>query len=224
MLLVGGVAMTACSGSDETAAPAATPAATSATAAPAAPAPLPAGFTTVKGTAYQFGLPTALNFVPEAPLTTADGGVERRWRHAIAPNGPFCVVVAVEQANFTGDFPQSVVALFDAKTQPDQTTIVNKVMSPAPAGAVGGVDQESTFTGTLSDGSTFPSHLYQRKYLTPGRSLVALTVGGPEDQAATCRLPEIITSFSATGQEFTGSSSSGSDAVVPSDGSTGGAS
>jgi hypothetical protein len=80
----------------------------------------------------------------------------------------------------------------------------NQVMTPAPAGALGGVDQESTFTGTLDDGTTFPSHLYQRKFLTPGASLVALTVAGPQDQVETCRLAEIVKTFSATGTEFTG--------------------
>ena len=199
------MAAVGCGGSDpEPAGTTSASASPSATAAPASPAPLPAGFRPVSGTAYTFGLPATVPFLADQPIVTDDGGLETRWRYAVKPNGPFCVVVATEQARFSGQFPQSALALFASNSQPDQKTVRNAEMKPAPAGAVSGVDQESTFTGTLDDGTTFPSHLYQRKFLTPGGSLIALTVGGPEDQASACRLKDIVASFSATGHEFTG--------------------
>jgi hypothetical protein len=211
--LIGVIAMVAagCSGGDDTppaaspttsaSAPAANP---TPSAAPASPAPLPAGFTRVSGTAFQFGLPAALKFVADGRTVTENGALERRWRYAVTPSGPFCVVVSVEQPRFTGQFPESVLQLFDAKTQPGQHTLRNATMQPAPPGTIGGVDQESTFTGTTDDGATFPSHLYQRKFLTPGQSLIALTVAGPQAQVGLCRYQEIIGTFSASGREFPG--------------------
>ena len=163
--------------------------------APVAPATIPAGFTVTTGAGYQFGLPTAVNFVADSTQST-DNGLVKRWRYAVTPKGPFCVVVTTEQANFDGQFPESVVQLFAANTQPDQQTVRNEVMRPNPPGTIGGVDQESTFTGKLDDGTTFRSHLYQRKYLTPKRSLIALTVGGPEANSAQCQYAAIIKTFS----------------------------
>lgn len=224
-LLAGGLALTVsgCSGSSGGGSGASgTPTAAPTSAAPANPEALPAGFRTLKGESYQFGLPATVPFLKDSSVVTADGGLETRWRYAIEPNGPFCVVVAVEQAEFDGEFPASVVALFASNSQPDQKTLRNQEMSPAPAGTVGGVDQESTFTGKLDDGTTFPSHLYQRKYLTPGGSLIALTVAGPQAQAEQCRLPEIIKSFSASGKEFTGATPAPTQ-PGPSASSTGGA-
>jgi hypothetical protein len=200
------------SGSGSTAPDAAGPTST-ASAAPAAPAPIPPGFTAVTGATYRFGLPAAVSFAVDSERVTDEGGLVKRWRYAVTPSGPFCVVVATEQANFTGQFPESVVQLFAANTQPEQQTLRNEVMRPNPPGTIGGVDQESTFTGTSDDGSTFPSHLYQRKFLTPGRSLIALTVGGPEANSAECQYSAIIRSFSVTGREVVpatpGPSSSG---------------
>jgi hypothetical protein len=168
-----------------------------------APAAMPAGFKTVGGTAYRFGLPTSPAFVLDDQRVTDNGSLVKRWRYAVTPNGPFCLAEAVEQADFTGQFPESVVALFAANTQPDQHTLRNEVMKPNPPGTIGGVDQESTFTGRLDDGTSFPSHFYQRKYLTSGHSLIALAVAGPEAKSAQCQLATILSTFSATGQEFT---------------------
>jgi hypothetical protein len=226
--LAGGIAMasSACSGrSDDGDAGPTTPPATvpgAPSVEPASPAPIPAGFRTVIGTSYQFGLPTELDFASGDPVVTSDGGIETQWTHAVAPSGPYCVVIATEQARFEGAFPESAIARFDAKTQPGQKTLRNAVMKPAPPGAVSGVDQESTFTATQNDGTALPSHLYQRTFLTPNRSLAALTAAGPQESADTCRLKDIVATFSATGREFSGATSARSPAATPSAGSTGG--
>ena len=204
VLGLGVLSVTSCSadsgGSEEKASdPARTP---SAPAASAAPATIPPGFETVTGATYRFGLPTGVNFVADSERVTDAGGLVKRWRYAVHPNGPYCVVVATEQANFDGQFPESVIQLFAANTQPEQHTLRNEVLRPNPPGTIGGVDQESTFLGKLDDGSTFPSHLYQRKYLTPGHSLIALTVGGPEANSAECQYAKIIGTFAANGREF----------------------
>jgi hypothetical protein len=166
-------------------------------------AAVPAGFTAISGTALRFALPTDVAFVQDEDRVTDDGQVVKRWRFAVTPTGPFCLALTVEQADFTGDYPGSVVALFAANTQPDQKTLRNEVMQPNPPKTIGGVDQESTFTSTLDDGTTVASHFYQRKYLTPGHSLITLGVAGPETELAACHLPEIIGTFAATGHEFT---------------------
>jgi hypothetical protein len=77
-------------------------------------------------------------------------------------------------------------------------------MQPNPAGTIGGVDQEATLSATLDDGKKVPAQLFQRKYLTPGRSLIAISVAGPTANSAQCQYSAIIQSFSATGQEFNG--------------------
>ena len=202
-ILLGAIFLTACSGGSDDGPGQSQPTPAGSSAAATATA-LPAGFTPVGGTAYRFGLPSDVRFVLDQQRVTDDGSVVKRWRYAITPKGPFCLAEAAEQANFDGQFPQSVVELFAANTQPDQHTLRNEVMPVNPAGTIGGVNQESTFTGRLDDGSTFASHFYQRKYLTSGHSLIALAVGGPEDQRERCRMAEIIGSFAATGQEFTG--------------------
>ena len=51
-------------------------------------------------------------FTADPAVTTDGGGTERRWRYALTPSGPFCVVVATEQPRFTGRFPESALALF----------------------------------------------------------------------------------------------------------------
>ncbi len=204
MLLIGlGVlSLTACSG-DSSGDVSDPPNATSSAAAAATEAAVPAGFKAISGTAYRFALPTDVAFVLDEERVTDDGQVVKRWRYAVTPTGPFCLAQTVEQADFTGAFPESVVALFAAGSQPDQKILRNEAMQPNPAGTRGGVDQESTFTGTLDDGTSFSNHLYQRKFLTPGNSLITLVVAGPETNSAQCHLPEIIGTFAATGQEFT---------------------
>jgi len=223
-LLVTTSACSGASGNEASGVKDATPtnSASSSTSITGAAVTMPAGFATASGTAYQFGLPSNLKFVANDGTVTDDGGLMRRWRYAITPSGPFCIIVGVEQAQFTGQFPASVLALFDAKTQPDQKTLRNAVMTPVPAGTIGGVDQESTFTGSLDDGTTFPAHLYQRKYLTTDRSLIALTVAGPESHRAECQLSMIINTFSATGRQFTGATPKPSSTTsgIPAPGAT----
>ena len=167
------------------------------------PIALPAGFTRVTGQSFQFGLPTTPAYTLDARQVGDDGSLEQRWRYAVSPSGPFCQVLAIEQKNFAGDWPQSSLQLFAAGTQPGQKTLRNEVLKPTPAGAIGALAQESTFTTTLADGSPVTSHLYQRVYLTPGHSLVQLLVGGPEDQAGACHYTDILATFGLTGHEFT---------------------
>ncbi len=168
------------------------------------PIALPAGFTRVTGQSFQFGLPATPAYKLDARTIGDSGELEQRWRYAVTPAGPFCQVLAIEQKNFTGDWPQSSLQLFAAGTQPGQKTLRNEVLRPTPAGATGALAQESTFTTTLADGSSVTNHLYQRVYLTPGRSLIQLLVGGPEEQAASCRYTDILATFGLTGHEFTG--------------------
>src|SRR4051794_8336604 len=66
-------------------------------ASPASPAAIPAGFTTITGATYQFGVPAALSFAVDSERVTDEGGLIKRWRYAITPKGPFCVVVTTEQ-------------------------------------------------------------------------------------------------------------------------------
>lgn len=229
LLAVGVLVLTSCTAGSDPGPSEATPSASdgtpTASAAPASPAPIPAGFQTVTGATYRFGLPASVTFEIDSERATDDGGLVKRWRYAVTPNGPYCVVVATEQANFAGRFPESVVQVFAANTQPDQHTLRNEVMRPNPPGTIGGVDQESTFLGRLDDGSTFTSHFYQRKYLTPGGSLIALSVGGPEANSASCQYAAIIGSFSAIGRDFTpatpGPSTTGSGPDHPGPSSTG---
>jgi hypothetical protein len=203
LLGFGVLSVAGCSGGSSGGASPPKPTAAGSAASTSAPAAMPASFKTVGGTAYRFGLPTSPEFVLDEQRVTDNGSLVKRWRYAVTPNGPFCLAEAVEQADFTGQFPESVVELFAANTQPDQHTLRTEVMKPNPPGTIGGVDQESTFTGRLDDGTTFPSHFYQHKYLTPGHSLIALAVAGPEANSAQCQLATILSTFSATGQEFT---------------------
>ncbi|HEX2805582.1 MAG TPA: hypothetical protein VHN80_05380 [Kineosporiaceae bacterium] len=156
---------------------------------------------TTGGTAYQFALPQELPFTADAPQRTKGGAVERRWRHAVHPAGPFCTVVGVEQPHFTQRFPESVLAVFEATNQGGDHVVRNAAVPPV-AGAIGGVEQESTFTATLDDGSSTPARLFQRQYLTPGRTLVSISAAGPQDQVETCRLAAIVGSLEVTGTEL----------------------
>jgi hypothetical protein len=166
-----------------------------------------AGGTTAGGTAYQFALPREPQFTAEAPQTTKGGAVERRWRHAVRPAGPFCTVVAVEQPHFTQQFPESVLAVFEATNQGGDHVVRNAAVAPV-TGAIGGVEQESTFTARLDDGSSTPARLFQRQYLTPGRTLVSVSAAGPQDQVEACRLTDIVNSLEVTGAELGTSPSS----------------
>jgi hypothetical protein len=153
------------------------------------------------GTAYTFALPSDMVFSSDSERTTKDGAVERRWRHAVRPAGPFCTVVAVEQPNFTQRFPESVLAVFEATNQGGDH-VVRNVAIPPVTGAVGGVDQESTFTARLDDGTSTAARLFQRQYLTSGRTLVSVSAAGPQDQVEACRLATIVSSLELTGREL----------------------
>jgi hypothetical protein len=185
----------------------ATPAATT----PAAPTP-PARTPTAPpagadgGTSYRIRLPSQPAFEPQAEQVDQGASI-RRWQHAVRPQGRSCIVVASEQAGFDGPFPESVISLFDVPQQPGQKNLRNRAIDPTPAGTAGGVEQESTFTGRLADGTTFPAHLYQRAYLTPGKTLIKVGAAGPEDQVQACGLAQVVASLQVTGSEYSAAGS-----------------
>ncbi len=115
--------------------------------------------------------------------------------------GPYCFVTASEQPRFDGDFPGSTQAIFAGRG--DRTVLRNDVITPAPRGTVAGLDQQATLTVALDAGRTVPTRLVQRAYLTPGRTLIQLSVAGPQDQAATCQLDAVAGSLRTTGTERT---------------------
>jgi hypothetical protein len=165
---------------------------------------LPAGFHRISGTTYEFGLPNNPAYVEDDQRVGPGGSLQMRWRYALTPTGPSCLVLAVEQKNYTGDFPDSSIKQFADADQPEQHTIRNELLKPTPRGASGALNQESTYTSTMSDGRSIPSRLYQRVYLTPGNSLVQFLVGGPDNQAGACHYTDILATFVLTGREFTG--------------------
>ena len=171
---------------------------------PTGSAVTPSGFRTETGTALRFALPPAPLFVADAEQVNAQGALERRWRYLPAPGAGHCVVLTVEQPNFTGRFPQSTLQLFAARALPGQQNLRNDVLSPAPPGTVAGIEQEATYSAGLDDGTSVPARILQRSYLTPGRSLISISVTGPERYVESCRMREIAASLAATGREFTG--------------------
>lgn len=168
---------------------------------PAAPTPPSGGGTpsSAAGTAYRFDLPTAPAFEAGPEQVTDNGTATRSWRYAIAPNGPYCFVTASEQPRFAGDFPGSTQAIFAGHR--DRIVVRNDVLKPAPPGAVSALVQEATLTVTLDDGSTVPSRLFQRAYLTTGGTLIQLTAAGPQDRVAQCQLDAVVSSLRTTGVE-----------------------
>jgi hypothetical protein len=193
--LIAGTA--ACGGSDSKASGSTGP-------EPASAGVIPAGFHRISGLSYEFGLPNSPVYVQDSQIVGVGGSLESRWRYGVTASGPFCLVLAIEQKNYTGDFPTSSEQLFANAGQPNQHTVRNEVLTPTPSGAAAALNQESTFTSTLSNGKSMPSHLYQRVYLTPGHSLIQFLVGGPEAQSSSCHYTDILATFSLTGQEFIG--------------------
>jgi hypothetical protein len=171
---------------------------------PASAGALPAGFHRISGMSYEFGLPNSPVYVQDSQTVGVGGSLETRWRYGVTAAGPFCLVLTIEQKNYTGDFPASSEQLFANAGQPDQHTVRNEILKPTPSGATAALNQESTFISTLSNGKSMPSHLYERVYLTPGHSLIQFLVGGPEAQSSSCHYTDILATFALTGQEFTG--------------------
>jgi hypothetical protein len=75
------------------------------------------------------------------------------------------------------------------------------------------VQQEATYALRLEDGRQVRGRIFQRKYLTPGRTLIGISVGGPDAYAARCRMAETADSLAATGREFQGATPSATPAA-----------
>ena len=162
------------------------------------PGPVTGG-TEVGGTSYRFDLPAEPVFEPGPEQVTDNGTALRSWRWAVADGGPFCFVTASEQPRFSGDFPGSTQTIFAGRG--DRTVLRNDPITPAPRGTVAGLDQQATLTVTLDGGQQVATRLVQRTYLTPGGTLIQLSVAGPQDQAATCQLDAVAGSLRTTGVE-----------------------
>jgi hypothetical protein len=161
----------------------------------------------VEGTSYRFTLPDSPSFTAQPDLRpSTNGAMERRWRYAVRPAGPFCTVVAVEQPHFTQAFPASVIAVFDATNAGVGEHVVRNAAIPPVAGALAGVAQEATFGATLDDGSTVAARVFQRQFLTRGRTLVSVSAAGPQDELEACRIAAVVESLQLTGRELTVSS------------------
>src|SRR5262249_60668210 len=117
-----------------------------------------------------------------------DGGIRvRTWVSDFGPGNNDkrqCYVEAFEQPNYTASFPAAAIALYSAPDQPDLKILRNEALKPAPAGAVAAVQQEATMSVTLPSGRLVAAHQWQRQYLLPGRGLVSLTVGVPDEAAS----------------------------------------
>lgn len=157
------------------------------------------GGTEVGGTSYRFTLPTDPAFEPGPEQVTDNGTALRSWRWAVADGGPYCFVTASEQPRFAGDFPGSTQAIFAGRG--DRTVLRNDPITPAPNGTVAGLDQQATLTVTAEGGQEVPTRLVQRTYLTPGGTLIQLSVAGPQEQAATCQLDAVAASLRTTGAD-----------------------
>jgi len=203
LLVVGALlAIGGCSGG---ARPAGAPS-SGASAVPPPPASFPPGLQPAGGTAYAFGLPSEPAFVAGKGETRPDGTVIRRWRRELSAGGPACSIVASEQPAYTGDFPNALLLVFDTLAENTDKVVVNESVPP-PAGAVGAIRQESTFSAKLADDRTVPGRLYQRQLLTPGKTLVSLAVAGPETTSDPCRAAEVAASLQLTGKEAKAASS-----------------
>jgi hypothetical protein len=157
---------------------------------------------TVEGTSYRFTLPADPLFTELPQRTTARGAIERQWHYAVQPGGPFCTVAAAEEPQFTQLFPGAVIALFAAtNAEAGEHVVRNDSASPVD-GAVGGVEQEATFPLRLASGATVDGRLFERQYLTPGRTLVSLSAAGPQDRVGACGLEALVRSLQVTGREL----------------------
>jgi len=164
---------------------------------------LPTGFVRVGGTAYAFGLPARPHFTEQAESIRDDGVRVRTWVYDLGPgdnNKPQCFVEAFEQPVYTASFPAASIALYSAPIVPDQKILHNEPLKPAPAGAVAAVQQEATMSVRLPSGRVVAAHQWQRQYLLPGRGLVSLTVGVPDEAASVCPGAKIVATLQVTGK------------------------
>lgn len=175
--------------------------------APDPSAPLPDGLRLEQATSFAYGLPNDGSFA-SGKNEIRDGAVITRWTQPVEGTGANCTVVASEQPAYKGQFPGALIEIFETLSEEDEI-LANESEDPPP-GALGAVRQESRFEGRLQDGSTLTGHLFQRQLLTPGRTLVSLTVSGPETALETCRLTDIMASLRLTGEELPTPQTSGS--------------
>lgn len=106
-------------------------------------------------------------------------------------------MVASEQPAYTGTFPAAILQTFEVLAEKTDKVIANEQVPPPP-GAVGAVRQELTFSAKLASGTTVQARLYQRQLLTRGRTLVSVTVAGPENALSRCRATDITASLQLT--------------------------
>jgi hypothetical protein len=152
--------------------------------------------------AYRFVLPAEPAYVLDSDSVRAENGMhQRRWRWAVAPKGPFCMIQAVEQPNFTPAFPDTSLALFESTAQAGDIIVRNEALAKAPPGAVAGVAQEMTTTVRLTDGSRVAGRIFQRDLLTPGKTLLTLITAAPEDMVDTCGVRAVLETLVPTGRE-----------------------
>jgi hypothetical protein len=157
---------------------------------------------TVSGAAYRFVLPSAPGYLLDSDTVRASDGMhQRRWRHALNPRGPFCLIQAVEQPNYTPAFPESSIALWEATQKSGDRVVRNEEMSSVPTGAVAGVDQEMTTTVRLEDDTRVPTRIRQRDFITPRKTLITLITAGPENEFDRCHLGAVYDTFVPTGTE-----------------------
>ncbi len=156
----------------------------------------------IRGAAYRFQLPQdpAYTLFDEY-VRAQDGQHGRRWRWSPSGEAPFCYVHAVEQPNYTAEFPQSSIDLFQARKSPNDTVLRNEVVDPPPAGAAAAVAQEMSSQMTLDDGTPVVLRGVIREQLTPGGTLLQLISSAPEELLQTCRIADIADSFAPTGGE-----------------------
>lgn len=175
----------------------------------AGPPPAPSfgpGLQAATGTSYAVGIPTDPAFTAVPTETKENGARVSHWSFELTPGGASCTIVASEQPSYTGDFPGAALETFTALAESTDHIVANEAVPP-PAGAVAAVRQEEQFTAKLKDGSSVPARLFQRQLLTPGKTLVSLSVAGPEDALTRCRASDIMGSLQLTGQELGGASS-----------------
>lgn len=164
--------------------------------------PDPADGIEVRGAAYRLVLPADPPYALfDEYVRAEDGQHGRRWRWSPTGEAPFCYVHAVEQPNYTAEFPQTAIDTFEAGKGPDDTVLRNEVLDPPPSGADAAVAQEMSSDLALQDGTPVVVRGVIREQLTPGRTLLQLITSAPEDLLQQCALEDIADSFVPTGAE-----------------------
>lgn len=198
--------LSACSDDAGSAATPGSPAVTPATASSPAGtvATRSAGYdgTVTSGAALRFSLPASPRFILDVDrVRSQDGTHTRRWRHAVAPAGPFCMIETVEQPQFSQPFPQTAIAMWNATLEAGDTPVRNEVMTDVPHGATSGVDQEITSSVQLAGGTRVAARIRSRSLITPGETVITLITSGPIASFETCHLNAVFDTFEPTGQE-----------------------